>query len=113
MHVNAGAGLTMAATDPANGRGTGRTKRAMQSAPPDAVYVLPHQGMEPYARALARHLGVKLQFRSMQWLLQGHYRGLDANKIVLDHACVDSVDKRDWDHFKAFLVWHAVRTHAR
>lgn len=77
--------------EPVSLRGTGRTSRALQSAPPDAVYVVHTYAMERYARDLAHHLGRKdITIKPMSWLEADRWRGTRLDKIVLDHACVEA-----------------------
>jgi hypothetical protein len=75
-------------------RGSGRTARQMQAAPPKAVFVWCN-GQHYYPRALARHLGRSdIRIVSPSWVGSGRSLGC-ADTIVVDHAAVLSARQHD------------------
>jgi hypothetical protein len=68
-------------------RGTGRTTRQMQAAPPGAVFVSAHHGTKGYDKELARSLRREdLLIVDPSWLTEQRWQGLTLPGIVIDHA---------------------------
>lgn len=66
-------------------RGSGRTKRLMESAPRYAVFVWCNEQLR-YPKELAdKHKRSDLKIVGPSWINHGRYVGLDLTGIVLDH----------------------------
>lgn len=68
-------------------RRTGRTTRAIERAPKNAIYIWPVHGTLCYARDIARRLGRgDLQVVGLSWLDKHSYLGVRDLVVVVDHA---------------------------
>lgn len=89
----------------------GRTTEQLRACPQDAVYVVPTRAMVSYVTVLASNIGrPDIKFRTLDWLLEGAWRGWDVRLIVVDHACM----QRIWrgarlSAFQAFEAYRASR----
>lgn len=90
------------------GRGSGITRRAMEAAKPNAIYIWCN-GVLSYPKDLARHLGREdLKIYSPSVLEDDRLRGILAPEIIVDHATrlTDAQSER-LDIARRYLAFHA------
>ncbi len=82
-------------------RGTGRTAKQMQDAPPRAVYIWVNEQTD-YPLRLAVMLGrTDLTIVGLEWLRLDSWRGMRFTGVVLDHAA--KLNSEEWGKY-----WEAV-----
>ena len=85
-------------------RQSGRTTRAMQELPRDAVFVWVNQHLD-YPKQLARKLGREdLRIVSPQWLEDRRWIGLDLSALELDHAAREIMTEDQWRAYQDALT---------
>jgi hypothetical protein len=78
-------------------RGTGKTTKQMQDAPPKAIYVWCNRHLD-YPKNLARKLGREdLEIVSQSFIDMGRWRGRVFSGIVLDHA-LELTERQEYEY---------------
>ncbi len=86
--------VTVGSDDRTEIRGTGRTWRLIEQAPPNAVFVAPNRSVEDEAAEMRSMMGRSdVRVVGVHWLESGNWRGT-AIPIVLDHTIQVCVEDR-------------------
>ena len=86
-----------------------RTTDALRDAPPNAIYVWCN-GMPAYPRDVCQRLKRDdIKVVTPQWLISGDWRGVNPDRVVLDHALFYSEERTLNAALVEFLAWVANR----
>ena len=83
-------------------RRSGRTTLAIWNAPLGAIYICCNACSRDHARRIAQEIGRDdIQFESIGWIENDKWRGVKAEKIIIDHATEEEIaisnHARNWN----------------